>query len=834
MINTRRNSLKNSTSLLMDTIIKIKLTVIKKLFFAFFSFLIFSHLQAQHSLRKDFNEGWKFKLDGLNAYNEPGIHDATWRTLNLPHDWSIEGSFSKDHPASPGGGALPGGIGWYRKTFTLPASSKGKLIFIEFDGVYRNSEVWINGYLLGKRPNGYISFHYDLTPYLNYDSTKNVIVVKVDNSKQPNSRWYSGSGIYRNVWLTTVDKLHIDHWGTFVTTPKISKQFATVNIVTNAASLYSTQKSFVLTTTIYNANKKAVAKVVSNSIAAANNTISLNQSLTIPKPVLWTVERPYLYKAISQLSLEGKVVNEYETVFGIRYFNFDSKKGFFLNGKPLKIVGVCTHHDLGALGAAVNTRALERQLEILKAMGCNGIRTSHNPPAPELLELTDRMGFIVMDEAFDMWAKSKTKYDYSLDWDKWHRKDMEDHILRDRDHPSVIIWSVGNEINEQWGDEKKGDTSGRVIARELVSIVKSLDTTRAITTANNEITYNNLIKSGAFDLIGYNYNHRQWGDFLKRYPGKKLIITESVSALETRGHYDLVSIDSIRRWPEQWDKPFDRGNPDFTVSAYDHISAPWGSTHEESIKELLKYAHVSGMYIWTGFDYLGEPTPYNWPARSSYFGIIDLAGFPKDVYYLYQSLFTRKPVLHIYPHWNWKPGDTVEIVAYYNNADEVELFLNGHSLGALKKTGDALHVKWKVPYTPGVLKAVSRKNGKTVLTKEIQTAGVAAKIFLKADRSLIKADGKDISFITATVVDKNGTMVPNANNLIKFSVSGAGSIAGVDSGDPVSHEPLKSNEHSAMNGLALAVVQSLKTPGKIKISASSKGVPDTSIEIITR
>jgi beta-galactosidase len=542
-----------------------------------------------------------------------------------------------------------------------------------------------------------------------------------------------------------------------------------------------------------------------------------------------------LYQTVSEVVLNGKTVDTYRTPLGIRKFHFDVNKGFFLNDQPLKIMGVCNHHDLGALGAAINTRALERQLEILKTMGCNGIRTSHNPPAPELLELCDRMGFIVMDEAFDMWAKQKNPFDYHLDWDQWHRKDLEDLILRDRNHPSVFIWSVGNEIQEQWGDAQKGDTTGRAIARELVSIVKSLDTTRAITTANNEANItNNLIQSGAFELVGYNYNHTIWDKFHQRWPGKQFIVTESTSALQTRGHYDKVPFDTIRRWPEAWDKPIKGGgNPDFTVSAYDHVSAPWGSTHEESIKVLIKNDHVSGMYVWTGFDYLGEPTPYPWPARSSYFGIIDLAGFPKDVYYLYQSQFTKKPVLHVYPHWNWKVGDTVDVVAYYNNADEVELFLNGQSLGSKSKNGEELHVKWRLPFVPGTLKAISRKDGKTVLIKEVKTAGAPARIILKADRNRIKGDGKDLSFITATVVDKDGVMVPQANNLIKFSVNGAGFINAVDNGDPTSHEPFKSNMRKAFNGLALAILQSNGKKGKIVLTAHADELKEDSIEIIS-
>ncbi|MGZ3851954.1 MAG: glycoside hydrolase family 2 TIM barrel-domain containing protein [Flavisolibacter sp.] len=791
------------------------------LLFAFLS------LSAQHKTRVSFNDGWKFKLDSVESYSDASANDASWRTLNLPHDWSVEGKFDKNAPAGTGGGALPGGLGWYRKTFTLPATQKDKATFIEFDGVYRNSEVFINGHSLGIRPYGYSSFQYDLTPYLKYGNDNNVIAVKVDNSKQPNSRWYSGSGIYRNVWLTALNKSHINNWGTYITTPEVNSKEATVNIQTKVVT--EGDSKAILETTVYDA---AGTRVTSTS-SPANNEVT--QSLKLPQPKLWSIDRPYLYKAVSQLKSGATVLDTYTTNFGIRSFNFDREKGFSLNGKRVKLLGVCDHHDLGALGSAINTRALERQLQILKGMGCNSIRTSHNPPAPELLDLCDKMGFVVMDEAFDMWAKAKTKYDYSNDWSQWHAKDLGDFIVRDRNHPSVMIWSIGNEILEQWGDEKKGDTSGRPIARELAAIVRSLDATRPITTANNNPTKSNhIIQSGALDLVGYNYSHNNWKNFLTEFPGEKMIVTESTSALETRGHYDLVPFDTIRRWPQRWDRDFAEGNPDLTVSAYDHVSAPWGSTHEESIKPLLKYDHVSGMYIWTGFDYIGEPTPYPWPARSSYFGIIDLAGFPKDVYYLYQSVFTDKPVLHIYPHWNWKQGDTVDVVAYYNNADAVELFLNGKSLGRQSKKADDLHVKWRVPFAPGTVKAVSTKNGKTVLTQEIKTAGEPYKLVLKPDRSTITADGKDLSFVEVDVVDRNGVLVPNANNLVKFSVSGNGFIAGVDSGDPVSMESFKGNEHTALNGKALCILQSNGKKGAITLTATADGLQSQTVQVVTK
>jgi beta-galactosidase len=768
----------------------------------------------------DFDKDWHFHLGDVSDGQITGLNDANWRQLNLPHDWSIEGKFSKDNPATPEGGALPGGIGWYRKTFTVPASSKNKLVYIDFDGVYQKSDVWVNGHHLGFRPNGYISFRYELTPYLNFGG-KNIIAVKVDNSAQPNSRWYSGSGIYRNVWLVTTNKIAVDHWGTYVTTPQVDEKSAKVslNVQVNVKEKLS---ALTINTAIYNEAGKVVAHD-DKTVSVSDALVKTNQEITVENPVLWSIENPYLYKIVTKVLADNKVVDEYTTPLGIRYFNFDADKGFSLNGKPMKILGVCDHHDLGSLGAAVNTRALERQLQILKAMGCNGIRTSHNPPAPELLDLCDKMGFIVMDEAFDCWEWKKAKYDYHLYFKEWHKRDLEDQILRDRNHPSVIIWSIGNEIPQQ------GDTSALRLAPELAGIVHGLDTTRPITTANDHPdTTNKIIKSGAIDLIGYNYHEFDYAKFHDRYPGKKFIATETTSGLETRGHYDMPS-DSIRVWPSRYDKPFTDGNADNSVSAYDNVRPAWGSTHEATWKVMKKYDFLSGMFIWTGFDYLGEPTPYTWPSRSSYFGIVDLAGFPKDIYYMYQSEWTNTPVLHLLPHWNWTPGKTVDVWAFYNNADEVELFLNGKSLGIKKKTGDDLHIMWRVKYEPGTLKAVSRKDGKVVLTREIHTAGKPAKIELIADRKNIKANGKDLSFITVKILDKDGNLVPNADNLVNFKINGNAFIASVDNGDEVSHDSFKVNYREAFNGLALAIVQTKEKPGSITFTATSTGLQPANI-----
>jgi beta-galactosidase len=777
----------------------------------------------------NFTKDWRFNLGDAKNAQDVAFDDSKWRSLNLPHDWSIEGEFSEKNPATPGGGALPGGIGWYRKTFTVSETEKDKLIFIDFDGVYRNSEVWINGHYLGLRPNGYISFRYDLTPYLRYGGEKNIIAVKVDNSKQPNSRWYSGSGIYRNVWLVFTNKVFIDHWGTCVTTPEVSGKSAKMNVKTKVRNTSGKEQEITLNTLIYNADEKKVAHISSKITVAKDSVVELNQDLIVNNPLLWSDESPNLYKVVSQVECDGKISDDYETTTGIRYFNFDREKGFTLNGKHIKIRGVCDHHDLGCLGAAINTRALERQLEILKSMGCNGIRTSHNPPAPELLQLCDKMGFIVMDEAFDMWKKQKNDFDYHLDWDQWHKRDLEDQVLRDRNHPGVIIWSIGNEIGEQW------DSTGTPISIELEGIIKKLDKSRPITSNMNDPNpKNNILKSGALDLIGYSYHHQMYTDFLKTYPAQKIIGSETTSALATRGAYDMPS-DSIHRWPIAWDKPFTTGNADYTCSAYDNCSAPWGSTHEETWKLMKKYDFLPGMYIWTGFDYLGEPTPYSWPARSSYFGIIDLAGFPKDVYYMYQSEWTKTPVLHIFPHWNWpgKEGKIIDVWVY-SNAQEVELFLNGKSLGTKRKTGDELHLVWKVPYTPGVIKGIARTGGKEVLTELVKTAGKPAKIMVTADRNSIKANGDDLSFLTVKIVDKDGVMVPNADTLVKFKVTGEGSIAGVDNGNPISHESFKADFRKAFNGLCLAVIRSTEKAGKVNVTATSDGLKPASVDIEVR
>ena len=800
-----------------------------------------------------FNDNWSFSLSDNPKASETDFNDKEWRVLNLPHDWAIEGDFSKDNPSGTGGGALPGGTGWYRKTFVPGNEDSDKIIRIDFDGIYMNSEVFINGQSLGKRPYGYISFGYDITPYLKWNE-KNVIAVRVDNSEQPNSRWYSGCGIYRSVWLTKTSPVHVDEWGTYVTTSEISNNNATLNIVTTVQNSGKNNETITLKSILNDMDGSIVAETESSVSVVAGQKSDINHTLNISSPKLWDIENPYLYSLVTEVIKDGKCIDRYTTTTGVRDFKFDAEKGFILNGKQTKINGVCMHHDLGCLGAAVNTRAIERQLQILKDMGCNGIRCSHNPPAPELLDLCDKMGFIVMDEAFDMWRKKKTSHDYARYFNEWHEKDLRDFILRDRNHPSIFVWSIGNEVLEQWSDAKADTLSleeanlilnfghsadmlakdgemsvNSLLTKKLADFVRELDPTRPITAGCNEPNPgNHLFKSGALDIIGYNYHNANIPDVPKNFPGKPFIITESNSALMTRGYYRMPS-NEMFIWPERWDKPF--YDESFSCSSYENCHAPWGNPHEENIKLVRNNDFISGQYIWTGFDYIGEPTPYGWPARSSYFGIVDLAGFPKDVYYLYQAEWTNKQVLHLFPHWNWTEGQEIDMWCYYNNADEVELFINGESQGIRSKDEDNLHVVWRVKFIPGTVKVVARKNGNIIAEKEIHTAGTPHKIRLTPDRDIITADGKDLSFVTVEVLDKDNNLCPISENLINFEVKGNAFIAGVDNGCQTSMERFKDNKRKAFNGKCLVVLQNNGEKGTATLTVKSNGLESSTIEI---
>lgn len=794
----------------------------------------------------NFNSGWKFMLENVAEASAPDFDDSSWRRLDLPHDWAIEGAFSADNPSGPAGGALPGGIGWYRKSFTLPDDLKDKRVFIDFDGAYMNASVYVNGKLLGTRPYGYASFSYDITDCLD-PKGGNVVAVRVDNAEQPNSRWYSGCGIYRNTWLRIVDDTHIPKDGTFVTSNGNSLSIDT-EIVNNGKK----DRKIRVETSLIDPEGTVLATKTSETKVKRSGSTIVSELIEVENPMLWSVDSPTLYTVESSIydAKSGKKLDRYLTTTGFRSFRFDPAEGFSLNGKRMKLNGVCLHHDAGALGAAVNTDAIRRQLRTLKDMGCNAIRCSHNPPAPELLDLCDRMGLLVMDESFDMWRKRKSAHDYARYFDRWHERDLDDLVRRDRNHPSVVMWSIGNEVLEQWtnaaadtlslaeanillnlgqspdklaADEGKMSVNS-LLAAKLANRIRALDPTRPITAGCNEpAPRNHLFRSGALDIIGYNYHERNALDVPANFPGMPFIFSESISALMTRGYYRMPS-DSISVWPARWDRQF--FDPSLACSSYDNCHVPWGNTHESTMKLVRDNDYIAGQFVWTGFDYLGEPTPYGWPARSSYFGLVDLAGFPKDAYYLYQSEWQDSTtVLHVFPHWNWDEGSEIDIWAYYNNADEVELFINGNSQGISTKTPERLHAQWRVVFEPGTLTAVSRRDGREVARREIKTAGLPYAIRLTPDRQKLGRDATSLCYVTAEIVDADGNLCPWATDNITFAVDGPAVNEGVDNGSPISHEPFKSPHRKAFYGKALLIVRSKP--------ATPDGISDTTPVTVT-
>ena len=798
--------------------------------------------------RQSFNKAWRFALTDSDAPAEARFDDSGWRLLDLPHDWAIEGSFSEDNPSGTGGGALPGGTGWYRKTFHPTTNGSPELIFIDFDGAYMNASVYVNGHLLGTRPYGYAPFSYEITPYISYDAD-NTIAVKVDNAEQPNSRWYSGCGIYRNVWLRRVNPVHIPQWGQHVIPTEITAGQWSLNVVTTIGNRDKKSRKVQVSTRLLKPDGTVVASSVSPVSVKGNTQKECCQTLKVENPELWSPSSPSLYKVHTELTVNGRPVDANTTVTGFRTTEFDPVKGFSLNGQRMKINGVCLHHDAGALGAVVNRRAIERQLQIMKQMGANAVRCSHNPPAPELLQLCDSMGIMVMDESFDMWRKKKTSHDYARYFNEWHERDLTDLIRRDRNHPSIIIWSIGNEVLEQWSDAAADTLSleqanlilnfghgkemlaqasdsltvNAMLTRKLTDMVKALDPSRPVTAGCNEPDPgNHLFRSGALDIIGYNYHDDWFKDVPARFPGKPFIITESVSALMTRGYYRMPS-DSMFIWPERWDKPF--FDESFACSSYDNCHVPWGNTHEGTMRHVENNDFIMGQFVWTGFDYIGEPTPFGWPARSSFFGIVDLAGFPKDVYYMYQSRWRPDlDVLHLFPHWNYQEGETVDLWAYYNNADEVELLVNGVSQGITRAPEGSYHASWRVKFTPGTVTAISRKDGREVCRREIHTAGAPHSVRLTPDRREIAANGTDLCYVTAEIVDSQGNVCPNADNEITFTVEGCGCNAGVDNGSPVSLEPFKAPTRKAFNGKAMLIVQNNGNAGDVRLTASAHGL----------
>ena len=803
-----------------------------------------------------FDKGWLFTLADSAGMEQVNYVDINWRHLDLPHDWAIEGDFSPANPSGASGGALPGGIGWYRKHFSVNPKEKNKRYVIAFDGVYMNATVYVNGHKLGTRPYGYSSFEYDITPYINKVGD-NVVAVRVNNSDQPNSRWYSGCGIYRHVWLKKSAESYITQWGQYVSTTPQGEVKIKVD-----AHVAGGEKMTVRHTIL-----DAAGKVVAQGVGGET------QTLKVTHPHLWNIGDGYLYTVKSELLVGGKVMDIETTKTGFRDIKFDAQKGFFLNGKNMKINGVCEHHDFGCLGAVVNEDAMHRKLTILRDMGVNAIRSSHNPPAPELLNMCDSMGLLVMDESFDMWRRKKSQNDYARFFDEWHQRDLSDLVKRDRNHPSVFMWSIGNEVLEQWSNAAADTLSleqanlilnaghdastlahgnelsvNSLLTQHLAEIVRQYDpwgSTRPITAGCNEPDPNNhLFKSGALDVIGFNYHHQWVKDVPQNFPGKPFIFSESVSALQTRGYYMMPS-DSVYKAPVEWWLPYT--DPSFMCSAYDNMHASWSSTHEETWDVVKHNDFVGGQFIWTGFDYIGEPTPYAYPARSSYFGIIDLAGLPKDSYYMYQSEWTLKPVLHLFPHWNWLPGQTIDMWCYYNQADEVELFINGKSQGIRKKTvcgaqneGDAYrksteyHVMWRVAFQPGEVKVVARKDGKEIASQTIKTAGAPHHLVLKEtyQGTLAHGTSEPTTFVEVNVVDKDGNLCPNATNQVFFSVEKSPSAAsapvilGTDNGCQTSLERFTDPHRKAFFGKCVVVIK-----GKGTLKAQAVDLTSASLDL---
>ena len=821
--------------------------------FVVISLLGFYGLECKASERHLWDEGWRFSLHQDDKPQQSAFDDSAWRLLDLPHDWAIEGDFYAQNPSGANGGALPGGKGWYRKHLILHDNDAASRYVLHFDGAYMNTSVFVNGTLVGTRPYGFISFSYDITPYLDKQGD-NVIAVKVDNSQQPNSRWYTGCGIYRHVYLSKSTDIRVAEWGVHAIS-KVKKGFGNLTLNTQIENPSGRSRRVTVRQKLWNRAHQIVAQT-SKTCQVGAPEVTISQQMRVQKPQLWSLSSPYLYTVTTEIIENGRVLDSDTITTGIRTVAFDVAKGFFLNGENIKINGVCLHGDLGCLGTAINEDALYRQLVMMKEMGVNAMRCSHNPPAPELLNLCDSMGLLVMDEAFDSWMQGKTAYDYSIYFKTWFERDLRDMVLRDRNHPSIILWSIGNEVLEQWNKvnnsgmaledvnillnnsrDKAALTQGdrlNVNARltqVLAAVVRRYDPTRLITAGCNEVSPdNNLFKSGALDVIGFNYHQKKVADVPQKFPGKPFIMTETVSALQTRGYYRMPS-DSLYRWPTH-KRPFTE--PSLMCSSYDNCCAYWGSTHEETWDVVKHTPYCAGQFIWTGFDYIGEPTPFNFPARSSYFGLVDLAGFPKDTYYMYQSEWTKKPVLHVFPHWNWIEGQTIDLWCYYNQADEVELFVNGKSEGVRRKSNEhEYHVAWRVTFEPGEVRVVARKNGKQVNEKTIRTAGAPHHIQLTPNRKVIKANGRSLSFVAVEVVDKDGNPCPWAENKVLFSLTGDAKIAGVDNGSPFSLERFQANERRAFFGKCLVVLQAGKMPSTIQLTAKSVDLVPQTIEIKT-
>jgi beta-galactosidase len=779
--------------------------------------------------------------------------DSQWRLLNLPHDWGTEGPFKQEYPGETG--KLPWwGVAWYRKHVQIPASDQGRRICLDVDGAMAYATVWLNGHFMGGWPYGYASWRVDLTPGIKFGAD-NLIAIRLDNP-QNSSRWYPGGGIYRNVWLVKTAPVHVAQWGAYVTTPQAGPLSATVKVRVTVENDTDAGRAVTLKNEIFELDPdgvrgRSVATLAAGTLnIAANQMESSENQATVQHPRLWSISLPQRYLLVTWLEQDGKLVDRCQTPFGIRTIQFTADRGFLLNGQRVPLNGVCDHHDLGALGAAINVSALRRQIRILKEMGCNAIRTSHNPPAPELLDLCDRLGMVVMDESFDCWKRSKTPNDYHLLFDDWHEKDWRAELRRDRNHPCIVLWSIGNEISEQ------GSQAGHLIAAELTRIAHEEDPTRPTTAAcnNTRAGYNGF--QNCVDVFGYNYKPGEYGNFRQAHPDQPLFGSETASCVSSRGEYFF---------PVTTNKS--GGKADFQMSSYDLYAPPWATPPDWEFKGQDANPFVAGEFVWTGFDYIGEPTPYNrdlsnllnftdpaeqarmkkeldemgripTPSRSSYFGMIDLAGFKKDRFYLYQARWRPAlPMAHILPHWNW-PDRVGQItpVHVYTSGDEAELFLNGKSLGRKKRAPLEYRLHWDdVIYQPGELKVVAYLHGHPWATDVVKTTGAPAKLLLQADVNTILGDGQDLSFVTVTVADKHGLLVPRSKNRVKFELEGLGEIVATDNGDATSLESFQSPERNTFNGMALAIVRAkAQARGVIRLRAKSDGLKQATIKITVR
>lgn len=833
---------------------------------AVFLFSIINPADAQDSprSRESFNQGWKFirffnaSTDTATFDKEPSVlqlpttDDKAWRTIDLPHDWAIEGPFSDTLENNTG--LLPWkGIGWYRKHFTLDETDRNNRIYIDFDGAMAYAEVWLNGEHVGGWPYGYSSFRLDLTPYAAFGK-ENVIAVRLD-TKSWDSRWYPGAGLYRNVWLVKTSQLHVSYNGLYITTPEIKKENGVVSVKAEVESHMSKPVSAAIRASVYkldkqgNASSSPVAEFTSPAAQlSANGDHTFRVDVNVKEPALWDLENPELYRVAVSVLNGNETSDICASNFGFRTLEFTARDGFFLNGKKVPVNGVCNHHDLGALGAAFNIRAAERQLEILREMGCNAVRTSHNPPAPELLDLCDRMGFLVQDEAFDTWKTPKKINDYNKLFYAWHEEDLRAMVRRDRNHPSVFMWSTGNEVNDQ---------NNPALSESLRRIIKSEDVTRPVTVGCNWDESGTNGFQLTVDAFGINYRLYRYDAFFAHKENDDLPFhsSESASTVSSRGEYffPVVEGDLNNNLP---------GKGIFQVSSYDLAYPAWASTPDQQWEMQDKYPGVFGEFVWTGFDYLGEPTPYGGdltglrpgtrrydqakalldmqnvtevPSRSSYFGILDIAGFKKDRFYLYQSKWRPElPMAHILPHWNWpERKGQVTPVHVYTSGDEAELFLNGKSLGKKKKGQFEYRLRWDdVVYKPGELKVIAYKNGEKWAEEKVVTTGKASKLSASADRPAITADGTDLVFITVRIEDKNGDMVPRSSNPVNFSIQGPGKIVAVDNGDATSHEPFQANRRKAFNGLCLVIVKADKgAAGSFTVKADSKGLKGAAVTV---